>query len=409
MDSIVTAINAQLVPGGTSGGIEQFVAGLVRALGRLDDGVDEYLIVTSREAPDWLADELGPNERLVPFDPAAADHPHALRRVAGRLRRSLSGGTGLPPNFAEPFFDTLDADVVHFPYQAYRRCLAPTIFNPHDLQHLHYPEFFSSAQLATRRATYPAACDDARFVATESNWTRLDVVSQFGVDPRKVVTVYRGAPTEQYGPVSDADVEEARRQLELPSSFALYPAQTWPHKNHLALLDAVATLRDRDSLIVPVICTGRQSDYWPVIDERRRLLGLTEQVRFLGFVPPEQLRALYRLAEFVVLPSLFEGGGFPVVEAFVEGAPLACSTATSLSEYADDAALLFEPTAAGIAEAMHRMATSDELRCDLRRKGLVQGARFSWERTARAYRALYRTAAGRPADTQVLDENAAAP
>ncbi len=400
--AIVTALNAQLVPGGTSGGIEQFVAGLVRALGRLDDGDDEYLIVTAREAPDWLAEEIGPNQRLVPFDAAAARRLPILQRLARRLRRSLSAAP-TAAFFAEPFFDAVGADVVHFPYQWYRRCGVPTIFNPHDLQHLHYPEFFTRDELAARSRRYPTACREATFVASESNWTTLDIVSQFDIDPRKVVTIHnRGAPTELSGSVSGADITRTRRELDLPASFALYPAQTWPHKNHLALLDAVASLRDRHSLIVQLICTGRQNDHWPTIRDRRRVLGLTEQVRFLGYVPPAQLRALYRLAEFVVLPSLFEGGGFPVVEAFVEGAPLACSTATSLPEYADDAALLFEPTVEGIADAMRRLATSAELRRELRRRGIAQGKRYSWEDTARAYRALYRAAADQPTDEPVF-------
>ena len=99
-----------------------------------------------------------------------------------------------------------------------------------------------------------------------------------------------------------------------------------------------------------------------------------------------------------MLPSLFEGGGFPVVEAFFEGTPLACSTATSLPEYAGDAALLFEPSVDGIGAALRRLATDEKLRSELEQKGLEQRARFSWERAALAYRTLYRAAAGRPVE-----------
>jgi glycosyltransferase involved in cell wall biosynthesis len=158
----------------------------------------------------------------------------------------------------------------------------------------------------------------------------------------------------------------------------------------------MARLRDDHSVSVPLICTGRLSGYWPTIDERRHRLGLVEQARFIGFVDPIQLRALYRLAQFVIFPSLFEGGGFPIVEAFAEGTPVACSTATSLPEYAGDAAFLFEPTVAGIAEAVRLMTTDERLRSTLRERGARRRGAFSWERTAQTYRALYRRVAGRP-------------
>jgi glycosyltransferase involved in cell wall biosynthesis len=392
MTGVVTAINAQLPSGGEAGGIEQFVTGLVQALGELDDGPDEYVVIGPENGSDWLTPHLGPNQRLVPFRPA---RPPLSDRIRTGLARRLADGHVSRADWPEPFFDSLGADVVHFPYQSFRRCRTVAIFNPHDLQHCHYPEFFAADELCKRYSLYQAACRAARVVATESEWTRRDVVAQFAIEPTKVITVYRGSPTDLYHDLSADAIEATRREFDLPEAFALYPAQTWPHKNHLALLDAMAQLRDGHSLCVPLVCTGRLSAYWPTIDEHRHRLGLVEQARFVGFVDPIQLRALYRLAQFVVFPSLFEGGGFPIIEAFAEGTPVTCSTATSLPEYAGDAALLFEPTATGIAEAMRRMATDNRLRSTLRERGVERRGAFSWRRTAQTYRALYRRVAGR--------------
>ena len=148
--------------------------------------------------------------------------------------------------------------------------------------------------------------------------------------------------------------------------------------------------------MVNLTCTGRQNDFWPTIKKRINELRLGNQVRFLGFVRPIELRALYHLAQFVVFPSLFEGGGFPVLEAFHEGAPVACSDVTSLPEYGGDAALLFDPTSTeSIAEAMYRMSTERELRATLRQRGSARIGLFTWEQTAKTYRALYRQVAGR--------------
>jgi len=120
-------------------------------------------------------------------------------------------------------------------------------------------------------------------------------------------------------------------------------------------------------------------------------------VRFLDFVSSSELRALYHLAQFVVFPSLFEGGGFPVLEAFREETPIACSAVTSLPEYGGDAILLFDPTSVeSIAQAIHRMTMDVQLRTKLRQRGAARISSFTWERTAKMYRALYRKVAGHP-------------
>ena len=181
----------------------------------------------------------------------------------------------------------------------------------------------------------------------------------------------------------------------------LYPAQYWPHKNHVRLLKSLANLRDKHGIIANLVCTGRRSHDWPRVREQTRALRLDGQVQFLGFVEPGHLRALYRLADFLIFPSLFEGGGFPILEAFQEGAPVACSTATSLPEYGGDAVLLFDPDSTeDMAEAVRRMWSDADLRQSLRTRGSARAQLFTWDQTARTYRALYRKIAGRKLGTE---------
>jgi glycosyltransferase involved in cell wall biosynthesis len=200
-----------------------------------------------------------------------------------------------------------------------------------------------------------------------------------------------------------------REKYGLDSPFALYPAMTWEHKNHIRLLHALALLRDRDDLKVRLVCTGQQNDFWPRIKERMAALRLEGQVRFLGFVPAEHLRAVYRLAQFVVIPTLFEATSGPLLEAWQEGTPVACSTVTGLPEQAGDASLLFDPLSVeAIAEVVARMATDPDLRKQLQQRGMRRLQDFTWQRTAKAYRAVYRRAAGRPLgeeDRWLLDQD----
>ncbi|HET7928778.1 MAG TPA: glycosyltransferase, partial [Actinomycetota bacterium] len=126
-----------------------------------------------------------------------------------------------------------------------------------------------------------------------------------------------------------------------------------------------------------------------------------------GYVSPLELQCLYRLARFLVFPTLFEGGGMPVFEAFAAGVPVAASDVTCIPRQAGDAALLFNPREpAGIADAMIRLWADGALRAELVRRGRERVARFTWDRTARTYRALYRELTGRPlttADRDLLD------
>lgn len=125
-------------------------------------------------------------------------------------------------------------------------------------------------------------------------------------------------------------------------------------------------------------------------------MGLNDIVRFPGLVSADELNALYRAAQFVFVPTLFEALSAPVFEAWQHGVPVACSTVTSLPEQVADAALLFDPLSVKeMASALARMSTDSNLREDLRRRGTLRLKDFSLDRTAKAYRAVYRRAAGR--------------
>jgi glycosyltransferase involved in cell wall biosynthesis len=427
------AINAQL-QSGTFGGIVSYMIGLVHALGQLADGDEEYIIITSWRDPNWLECYLGPNQRIVAIPSPSAkqaqsegpehDRPERFKRMLGPLRKPLRAmWRGLfplplpPPSSVPPvwpevpvsdgFYEGLNCDVIHFPYQTFTFCAMPMIYNPHDLQHRHFPEFFTLDELKKRESIWRIACQLAHTVVVGAHWIKDDVAFQFQIAPRKVQVIPWAPPTQAYAPPSPGLLQDVRRKYQLPEHFALYPAITWPHKNHIRLLEALASLRDKDGLTVALVCTGgRHEPSWPRIQTRLRELELQNQVHFLDRIPGEELRALYRLAQFLVMPTLFEEHSQPIFEAWLEELPVTCSTVTSLPEQVGAAALLFDAASVeDMANAIRRMATDSALRTDLVRKGTARLQQFSWERTAKAYRAVYRRAAGRtlsPEDEKLL-------
>jgi glycosyltransferase involved in cell wall biosynthesis len=297
---------------------------------------------------------------------------------------------------SEGYYESLGCDVLHFPTQWFMLCAVPTIYNPHDIQHKHYPQFFTPKELAWRETMYSAACRFSNTIVVGSEWIKHDVMRQYNVNAEKVQIIPWAPPTDQYPAVSDSQLQDAKKRLGLPDAYAFYPAVTWPHKNHLRLLDAMAELRDKRGAVVNLICSGSKfPSFFPKVEQRIRELKLESQVKFLGFLSETDLRAVYRLAQFLVLPTLFEADSCPIHEAWMEGLPVASADITALPDQVGDAGVLFDPkNVSAIADAMQKMSSDADLREQLRQRGFVRVKDFSWNRTAKAFRAVYRRAAG---------------
>jgi glycosyltransferase involved in cell wall biosynthesis len=405
--SLRIAIDARFKANQGFGGVESVMIGLISALSSLKDGDEQYLIIGPAEDYDWLEPYIGPNQQLVAYPaPSVSEHTGRslgpLRPAARRIFRTFFPSPVVPEHqwpdvpISDGFYESLNCDVLHFPHQLFILCALPTIYNPHDLQHLHYPGFFDARSIAYRETIYPAGCHFANTVVTASAWAKRDIARNYGTDPEKIQVIPWSAPTQAYSDPGRDLIDAVREKFDLGSPFAFYPAMTWQHKNHLRLLEALALTGQRYGNETQLICTGHQNEFWPRIEQQIAELGLQKRARFLGLVEPAELRAIYKLAQFVIIPTLFEAASGPLFEAWAHGTPAACSTVTSLPEQAGDAALLFDPlNVEAIAEALMQMSTSDSLREDLKRRGQRRLRDFSWERTAKAYRAVYRRAAGR--------------
>lgn len=407
------AIAAHAGPRGTSG-IARFISSLIHGLGKLEDGTEQYhIVVRSQEHYAWLKPLLGPNQDIVvePQSAKGGQERHRtpidfLKSTLGPLlpaSRRLQRLINLPRYWPEVplsdgFYEALGCDVLHIPNQPFFLCAIPTVYNPHDLQHLHYPQFFTPDIIAWRETVFPAGCHFAHTVVVGSQWVKDDVVRRYRTDPDKIQVIFEAPTTESQPDPPDSILAAVRVKYQIDQPFALYPASTWQHKNHIRLLETLALLRDTRGLVVPLVCTGaRRKDFWPRIQRCVQELKLTPQVKFLDHVPDDDLKALYRLAQFLILPTLLEAISLPIFEAWLSGLPVACSNVTALPEQVRDAALMFDPTSSeSITDAVSRMATDSALRRDLRRRGTRRVRDFTWERTAKAYRAVYRRAAGFP-------------
>jgi glycosyltransferase involved in cell wall biosynthesis len=398
------------VEAGFDGGIDQYLIGLVHGLGQLVHGPEEYTVVESAHSAGWLSAYMGTNQRSASHPcstPAPAERLKQLlgpmRRPAGVLWRRVRRGCGLRPTDVEPhlsesngFWESLQGGLLHITYPLhFARAAVPTVLTLYDLQHRHLAEFFPPAHLQWREIVYPVAFQHSWAIVTISDFVRNDLIRQYGVPEHKIFVIPIASPMEAYEPVDSATSESIARRLRLPPSYILYPALTYEHKNHIRLLEAIALLRDRDGLRLNLVCTGRQKLHWPKIRRRLSELNLAEQVRFVGFVSIAELRAIFARAQYLVFPSLFEGAGIPLLEAFGEGLPVTCSDIPAFREYGGSAPLYFNPTSVEeIAAALKRMNADRELRDELRERGNCRKRLFSWMKSAESYRAVYRLTMG---------------
>ena len=335
-----------LVPG-EMGGSETYARALCQALGARS-GLELVAIIPSRA--------VGAIDGL----PVSVVDGHPSGKLGGlawawlRRHRLSSYYNGL--------------DVVHYPFTVpLPSTRAANVVTLHDVQHLDLPELFSLRTRAFRRVAYDRAARRADAVIVPSDFVRDRVLARLGLDPSCVHMVHHGVDHDTFKPV------ESGRE-----NFLLYPAQTWPHKNHARLLEAFVLLRrSRPNLRLVLTGSGTQA-----------LTGAG--VESLGTVPRSELVRLYQRAACLVFPSLYEGFGAPVLEAMACGTPVAASTAASLREVCADAAIYFDPTdPAAIAAAVEDALERQE---DLASLGLERAASFTWEASARGHEAAYRTA-----------------
>src|SRR5882724_5410867 len=219
----------------------------------------------------------------------------------------------------------------------------PFAYTLHDLQEIHYPENFSWWQRAWRYQVHSQLLGRARRVICESRHVQTDIIRAFGL-PEERTAVITAPPLRQFFADETGDrLEATRSRLQLPEQFLFYPAQFWPHKNHLRLIEAFRDVT-REFPSVKLVLTGKKRDEYQAVTDAINKFGLSERVLCLGYVEQDDLQAIYKLATALVMPSLFESVSIPIYEAFQVGTPVAASGILAIPEQVGDAGVLFDPT-----------------------------------------------------------------
>jgi glycosyltransferase involved in cell wall biosynthesis len=263
-----------------------------------------------------------------------------------------------------------------------------SVFTLHDLVFRFYPHTHKTLNRWFLTLMMPRFLEAADAVIAVSEHTKRDAIQTYGIDDAKITVIYEGVHARFRRESADS-MAAVRHRYGLPDRYVLSVGTIEPRKNLTSLLEAYRSLRNGEPEFGLVI-VGKKG--WLYADFFRRLheLGLENEVVFPGFVPDEDLPALYSAADLFVFPSLYEGFGLPVLEALACGTPVVASNAASLPEVAGDAALLVDPSnVEALVRAMQDVLNSSALQEDLRARGPRQAAKFTWQRAARETLAVY--------------------
>ena len=356
---------------GEVGGTEAYLTRLLAALGDRPPAYDYRLFVL----PGFAA--AHPHlARRFEFDTAPVTGARRSIRVAaestwlaGRVRRHgidlihHAGGT-VPPG-RQP----------------------PTLLTVHDIQYLTFPSFFSPTKRRYLATMVPRSVQRATAVMVATEFVKGTLVEHLAVDPDRVVVV--PIPTQRELPPATPAAEVRARYDLGDRPFFLYPAITYPHKNHAVLVEAMALVVDRHPEALLVL-TGGTASAEPAIETEIFRRNLTGHVRRPGRVSSADLDGLFAEAAALVFPSRYEGFGVPVVEAMQRRCPVVAAECTALPEVAGGAAALVDPDdVEGWAGEMITVLEDAGHRRELIERGVARAEAFAPARAAATLEEAY--------------------
>lgn len=362
------------------GGNESYAYNLFLALAAIDR-TNEYRLYHTRDSEKLRTLAAAPNFRLVPVWP----HTPYLRIPFA-----------LPVELARRPVDVLHVQYIPPPF-----CRTPVVVMIHDLAGVHLRSFFTRREHWRSRILFPWAARRAARVLTVSEYCRQDIVRTLDVPASHVVVTYNGI-AERFRPVAAQRIDAVLARYGVVRPFLLCVGNIQPRKNLRGVLDAFVTLKREKGIPHRLVVVGKKAWLYGGVFERVRELGLESDVTFTGYVPDDDLPAIYSGAEVLVYPSFFEGFGLPPLEAMACGVPVVASREPAFPEILGDAALLADPgDPADIARLVLAALSDQTLRARLVEKGMRRAGRYTWEdcarRTLDVFESVASTAPSRPA------------
>ncbi|MBU1626489.1 glycosyltransferase family 4 protein, partial [bacterium] len=284
-------------------------------------------------------------------------------------------------------------DVFHAPsFVAPWFPVCKTILTIHDLIHLLFPEHYGLKQRIYYKFFIKRLISSAFKVITDSISTRNDLVAHYGIDQAKIKVIYLAADSI-FRPLPEVDrIDRFKKTNGLPEKFILYVGNRKKHKNVRTLFEAFRIFKKNDQAGYSLVISGTKDES---TIKQAKDLGIEDWLVYAGDVKDEALPLLYNAACLFVFPSLYEGFGFPPLEAMACGIPVIASNASSLPEVVGEAGITINPCDVNaLSRAISKVLASKELQKNMRQMALDRAKMFSWAKCAKETLAVYKQIEG---------------
>jgi glycosyltransferase involved in cell wall biosynthesis len=282
-------------------------------------------------------------------------------------------------------------DLLHVQFTAPLVCPVPVVVSVHDVSFLEHPQYFPRSRALQLRWSVGRTVRSAAKIITLSDFSRDAIQRAYNLNPDGIVVAPLAA-AQEFRPLHiDNAVDAVRSRFQLPAPFILSVGDLQPRKNHIGLIRAFAELvRNFPHLRHRLALAGKDTWFAPKVRQAARESGVSDRIRFLGFVTDQDLLHLYNSCDLFVFPSFYEGFGLPVLEAMACGRAVVCSNTSAMPEVADGAAILVNPhSTSEVTRAMADLLRDVELRSRMERLGQQRAAQFSWQQSARKTLEVY--------------------
>jgi glycosyltransferase involved in cell wall biosynthesis len=283
-----------------------------------------------------------------------------------------------------------DLDVIHNPSQVptFLKFKQKYIITIHDLTPFITPKESKFGRPLIYKLFFPRTLKTADKIIADSNSTKQDLIRYFNIPEEKIKVILLAAD-EKFKPLNNEEIDEFKQEYNLNFPFILYVGTLEARKNILTLIRAFYKLKKKN-IHYKLVITGKKGWKYKEIFKTIDKLNLQNDIIFTGYVPEEDLPALYKAADLFVYPSIYEGFGLPPLEAMACGTPVITSNTSSLPEVVGDAGIMVDPyDVDGLARAMYKALTNERLRKEMTKKGLERAKMFSWEKCARETLEVY--------------------
>lgn len=386
-------INCLNIDPNYAGGVTSYTFGLLDGWVRTTTDIEFVILANSGNVEQYRQYTEHPNFSIEVIDFEIAGWQNKLIWQAVKLQSKALYGM-LHKQFYKPLADRIDklVDVVYCPntilYPLYLK--STTVLSMHDIQQVHFPEFFEQVQLKDRYITYNISAEQLNYLQATSEHMKDDFLGYFKtLKAKQVVKIPEGVDIPLFR--DQGDVEYLKEKYDLPDQFLYFPAQLWHHKNHITVLKALKKLRDEQGITIPLVLTGsRYSASQHLFDyiEEHQL----NNVFYLGKIPFPDVVALYKKARFLITAVLYESSSIPVLEAAAAGTPVIASDTRPNRELGERLQVnLFEPKDVdALIETLQRVWTDDDLiaRQVVHNQEAIQY--YSWDNAAKMYADLFR-------------------